>query len=94
MSADAVVTLGRDGMGPEADESDYLAWVAYVENHIDDATGLDVRVDTRSARDVQDDAIRVYRDGYEEADVHDALQSLWEAFCADPTAWPNREWAS
>lgn len=28
------LTLGRDGMGDEASEEDFDAWVSYVEEHI------------------------------------------------------------
>ena len=54
--------------------------------HIDEATGLDVTVDTRSKRDVQDDHVS----GDDAQTVRDALSVLWEAFCADTAAWPVR----
>jgi hypothetical protein len=78
---DAIVRLGRDGMGPAADEADFDAWTTYVREHIDEATGLDVAVETRGARCVQDD--RVVADDADRQTIYDALQSLWEAFCTD-----------
>ena len=85
--SDATITLGRDGMGEQADEADFDAWVSYVCAHIDEATGLDVDVEVRGARDVQDDAITGMDD---RQPIHDAIQSLWDAFCADASAWPVR----
>ena len=94
----ATLTLGRDGMGGESDEADFDAWVAYVSAHIDEATGLDVTVDTRGKRDVQDDRIRATSDDPANSDdaqtIRDALVTLWDAFCADTAAWPSREVAS
>lgn len=85
----ATLTLGRDGMGPEADEADFDAWTTYVCGHIDEATGLDVAVEIRGARDAQDD--RIVADDEDRQTIDDALQSLWEAFCADTTLWPSRK---
>ena len=82
----ATVILGRDGMGAEATEADFYAWVAYVCEHIDEATGQNVDVEIRGVRDVQDDAVRGTLDPQP---IRDVLQSLWEAFCADPSAWPG-----
>ena len=83
----AVIILGRDGMG-EASAEDFDSWVAYVTDHIDQLTGLDVLVNERSPREVQDDYIRV--EGTADSDpaadkamVREALCSLWESFCAD-----------
>jgi hypothetical protein len=91
------LTLGRDGMGAEADEADFDAWCAYVSARIDEASGCDVTVDERGARDVQEDAIRCTRHltaggtSYHAEDaVRDALITMWEEFCADTSAWPER----
>jgi hypothetical protein len=83
----ATIVLGRDGMGALADEADFDAWVAYVSDRIDDATGLDVTVEVRRARDVQDDAITGTDD---RQPIHDTIQSLWDDFCSDDSAWPSR----
>ena len=80
--------LGRDGMGADADEADFDAWVAFVCARIDVMTGLDVTVEYRGARDVQDDCI--IADDADRQTIHDAIQLLWDAFCADPTLWPAR----
>lgn len=89
MSA-ATLTLGRDGMGPEADEAHFDAWTTYVCEHIDEATGLDVAVEVRGARDVQTDHVSP-RGGVEDDTITAALVDLWEAFCADTSLWPSRE---
>ena len=77
-----LVTLGRDGMGPVADEEDFEAWTAYVCDHIDEATDLAVDVGTRSERDVQDD--RIDADDCDRQRIADALQELWCEFCSKP----------
>jgi hypothetical protein len=89
MSLAATLTLGRDGMGPEADEADFDAWTTYVCEHIDEATGLDVAVEIRGERDVQDD--HIVADDDDRESIENALVTLWEAFCADTTLWPSRE---
>lgn len=88
--ANATLILGRDGMGEVATEADFDAWVAYVCEHIDEATGLDVAVETRGKRDVQDD--KILADGSGSGDsltIDEALGTLWEAFCASPELWPS-----
>lgn len=84
----ALVVLGRDGMGPEADESDFLAYVRYVSDRIDEACGFAVDVETRGPRDVQENAVRGLCDDDVEHTVRVALERLWESFCADASAWP------
>ena len=88
MSAVTIV-LGRDGMGSEADEADFDAWVAYVERRIPELTSVDVTVEERGSRDVQEDAIRV-DDTIDASDVRSVLTRLWEDFCGDDSAWPAR----
>ena len=90
-STPAALTLGRDGMGDSATAEDFDAWVAYVAARIDEATGLDVTVDERRHRDVQDDAIRV--EGTEDSDpaadremVREVLAALWESWCEESSA--------
>jgi hypothetical protein len=83
--ADATLILGRDGMGALATEEDFDAWVSFVAGEIDSATGLDVAVETRGARDVQDDEIRGCLGDAQP--IRDALVSLWDEFCDRPEAW-------
>lgn len=85
----ATVILGRDGMGDAADEDDFDAWVAYVTERIDAASGLDVDVQTRGARDVQSTGYPGAMDD-EAQTLRDALVTLWADFCADDSAWPKR----
>ena len=85
--SDATITLGRDGMGPQADEADFDAWVTYVCEHIDEATGLDVDVEVRRLGDVQDDAVTGTDDRQL---IHAAVRYLWDVYCADDSAWPVR----
>jgi hypothetical protein len=85
--SDATITLGRDGMGSQADEADFDAWVTYVCEHIDEATGLDVDVEVRRLGDVQNDAVTGTDDRQL---IHDAVRYLWDVFCADASAWPVR----
>lgn len=77
----AMLVLGRDGMGNDATEADYDAWVSYVCERIDDATGLMVDVETRGPRDVQTDVISGVSDD-ERTIVEEAKASLWDDWCA------------
>ena len=85
----ATLILGRDGMGSEADEADFEAWVDYVTKRIDERSGLDVTIEIRGARDVQDDKISADSDE-DEHSLNNAKQVLWGDFCADTSAWPFR----
>lgn len=89
----ASVTLGRDGMGAEATEADYDAWVDYVCDHIDEKCGFEVEVErVHNPRDAQDN--RIQADGYGAGDsqtVRDALADLWVDFCDNPTLWPSNQ---
>jgi hypothetical protein len=89
--SDATLILGRGGMG-EYTETDFEAWVSYVADRIDEATGLNVRVEARNKRDVQDNYICGF-DSAQDQEIRSALNSLWDDFCADPSAWPDRWWA-
>jgi hypothetical protein len=89
----AHVELGRDGMGDDADEADFEAWMTYVADKIDDATGMCVTVSARRRGDVQTNAVSTQLDRDDEPEIgrlERALESLWEAFCADLSAWPTR----
>lgn len=90
--ADALVILGKHtglpGLG--WGEDDFDAWLTFVCEHIDDATGLDVDVDTADPRDVQEDRIEVYPHDGEECygdRIRAALSDLWVQFCETPEAW-------
>jgi len=95
---EVTLTLGRDGMGDNADEADFDAWVVFVTDRIDEESDCDVTVEVRGPRDAQDDDIRGGDErmpgcapGYDgNAAVGDAMTRLWEAFCADTAAWPVR----
>lgn len=76
----ATMRLGRDG-GNFRDEDEFYAWVEYVCAHIDAETGLDVTVETANERDVQAD--RYLADTQEERQIlQDAMERLWERWCA------------
>ena len=92
-AAEVTVTLRGDGMGEESDEADYDAWVAYVTEHLE-IDGVEVTVD--AARFGEGGSTRVVAGGFTdrrdiEQDVRDQLAVLWDAFCADESAWPARE---
>lgn len=88
-AAEATLILGRDGMGAEADEADFEAWVDYVSERIDARSGLDVTIEIRGARDVQDDKISADTEE-DKRDLDGAKQAIWNEFCADTSAWPAR----
>ena len=72
--------LGRDGMGDDADEAAFDAYVEYVNDHIDEACGFTVNVETHQPRDVQD--TRVIGGTYEQREtVKYQLQEIWNAWC-------------
>jgi hypothetical protein len=75
----ATLILGREGLG-EADEADFLDWVDYVSERIDEATGLDVTVGVCRPRDVQTDAVT---ETLEREYVLSAVQDLWGTYCAE-----------
>jgi hypothetical protein len=89
------VTLTADGMGEDADESDYDAYVAYVSEHLDVAGAV---VTVEAARFGEGGEARIVvgrefargpmRDIRQE--VKDSLVTLWDAFCADTSAWPAK----
>lgn len=93
-AAELTVTLTGDGMGEESDEADYDAWVAYVTDRLS-IDGVEITVDalpfghggsTRTKANAAANA-----KGDVEQDVRDQLVALWDAFCADDSAWPARE---
>lgn len=85
-----LVLLGRDGMGPAADEADFDAWVAYVTRHLESCVPFAVGVEAKSGgSSLQNDFIRNASDD-QRATLGEALTALWQDFCADESAWPER----
>lgn len=87
-----IVTLTADGMGPEADEADFDALASYVAERIDERTGLSVEVDQHAFSgpgSLSTNTI-VGADSDERQTIREALDALWEEFCADASAWPKR----
>jgi len=78
VSAGVRLVLGREGVG---DEQDFAEWVAFVCAHIDERAGLDVDVDVRGERDVQDDQI-TGADDEQRAAIAEAKRDLWDEWCA------------
>lgn len=84
------IVLSACGMGELATEADFDAWASYVAAHIEERTALDVAVDQHAfsgPRAWSEDTIRGADADQREAIVG-AIQSLWENFCADESAWP------
>ena len=92
----AVVTLTLGRSEALDGEADFDAWVSYVTARIDAESGCDVTVEEHRTNNNQDDTISAAvaaarADGYPAKDaVREALQGLWEAFCADTAAWSVR----
>lgn len=102
-AAELTVTLTGDGMGEESDEADYDAWVAYVTDRLS-IDGVKITVDAlpfgQGGRTrIEANASAASRpptrpweaNGDVEQDVRDQLAALWDAFCADESAWPARD---
>lgn len=73
-------------------EAEFDAWVSYVAAHIDDVTGLDVKVDsyafTGRGAGGTDDEIRTFSEDLAICETHEriiesALCDLWDRACAD-----------
>lgn len=77
----AKITLGREGMGNEAEEEDFDRWVEYVCERIDKACGFVVEVDVRGMRDVQSTEVR-HVDDEAEGTLRNVLADLWDSWCA------------
>lgn len=74
------LTLGRSGMGSDSEE-EFDAWVAFVMDNIDEATGLDVAVKAAGVRDIQNDVIISDDEGAKEV-IKEVIQTLWDQFCS------------
>lgn len=88
--ADATVLLGRDGMGEGASLADFNAWVEYVAARIDGHAGLDLMVASMPRREVQETRIMPNGTDVDRQAIRDALDRLWEDFCADDGEWAER----
>jgi hypothetical protein len=77
------LVLGRDGMGPNSDEAAFKAWVAYVEDRIDERAGFVVDVEWRGKRDVQSDMVYDCDSEGEKATVEEVKRDLWNEWCAE-----------
>lgn len=97
MAKKMLLTLGREGMGPDASEADFVAWVDYVKKNID-VKGARVEIATRPVHGVQSTVFRPMAGDATgsavEGRVGNALDALWETFCATPSAWPSRQAAT
>lgn len=85
-----LLILGRDGMGADATEADFDAWVSFVCDHIDDACGFEVDVDYRHRREVQSDVIVRAGDDETIRVIWEAKQALWDRWCAGERADATR----
>jgi hypothetical protein len=77
------LTLGRDGLGADADEDAFQNWAAFVAENIDETAGFPVYVAIRPRRGggAQSDSVTDATDE-QRAAVIDAKQTLWLAWCA------------
>jgi hypothetical protein len=83
MSRPIVLTLGRDSMGPSADEESFVRWIDYVSERIDEIAGVPVSVEARDASDVQSNDISG-GDGDDDRDLLErAIEVLWDRWCRD-----------
>lgn len=73
------IILGRDAMGEAAASADFMNWVGYVCDRIDDATGLCVDVEIANPREVQED--RYLGDELERETMRAAVGALWALWC-------------
>ncbi len=79
------VTLSAAKMGPSATEADFDAWASYVNDHIEEATGLDIDIDQfdfTGPNAGSEDLIRASGEDWD-AIHHWLSNDGWEEFCAD-----------
>lgn len=74
-----------EALSKDAPEADFDAWVAFVARRNPDWT-----VTGDFSERVCDNEV----DAEDVADVRESIQSDWDAFCADASAWPARDAAS
>lgn len=90
MARDITVTLTAYNMGEAiSGEADFDAWRTFVDEHIDEVCRFTVNVDSHPFADgPAEDTITGASDAGESV-IRDALETLWERFCATPEAWPK-----
>ncbi len=83
------ITLSSAAMG-DVSEADFDAWAAWVADHIDEATGIQVgEVDQFRFGDADEDQITGATEE-QRATLRTWLSvDGWAAFCADDSAWPK-----
>lgn len=74
------VTLSSENMG-DANEEDYTAWVQFVCDHIDEACGFEVEVDSHRFGEVGEAVFSPHEDKRQV--VAEVLQDLWTQWCED-----------
>ena len=91
----ATVTLTGHNMGDAATEEDFDSYVAYVCEHIDEACGFTVGVETATPwhSPVSDSGVITDATDEERETIADVLPVLWEVWCAQPLPnnAPDRE---
>jgi len=76
------VTLTSYNMGSETTEDDFDAWVGFVADRIDAATGFTVDVESfRFGESQFEDAVSHATDEQTE-NIREALRSIWDAWCS------------
>lgn len=76
------LTLGRDGMGPDATEADFSNWCSFVLDRICEVTALpEIEVEPARLCDVQVNRI-TGADLEEQRIIQDALADLWDEWCS------------
>jgi hypothetical protein len=78
----ASVTLYADGMGEDATEDGFDAFLSYVCEHIDEATGLDVAVEAERYGTAGATRVRA-GSADDEQTVRDAVEALWGRWCSE-----------
>lgn len=79
------VTLSSHGMGDDATEADFDAYVEFVTERLD-VPGVDLTVEAAEYGQPGD----LVGDSEDTSEVHDALERLWDLFCNTPEAWPAK----
>lgn len=74
----ATLVLGSDGMGENATDEDFDAWVQFVCDRIDERCGFEVDVDVCDG----DDSVYVGDDEDAASVVRGAKAALWREWCA------------
>lgn len=84
------IKLSSAAMG-DVTEADFDAWAAYVLDHIEEETGIEIaEIDQFAFGHAGDDEISGADDDDERAAIRTWLAVIgWEAFCADESAWPK-----